>query len=389
MLTTVREIVAGVLLAGLLASLAYSVACLVRLLTFRRSAAPPGTFTPKVTVLKPVCGSDPTLLTCLRSFFKQDYPDYQIVFGVRDPDDPAVPVIRQVLSEFPDRDATLIVDGRVYGGNRKMSNMTNVMPSVKHDILVIADADSLVEPRYLRAVVAPFEDPKVGAATVFYVGKGMGGFWSVLGASFINDWFLPSVLFGLLLEAPSYCFGATMAARREALEAIGGFRALTTYLADDYLLGHLIKQRGWTVRFAATVVTTAVYERTLLTLLRHELRWGRTFRTVRPIGWTGTILTDTTMLALMYLLVSGGSVLAVSLVGAALALRSAVVLAVRRRFPIEEPLRLWLVPVRDLLCFAVRLVSFVGRQVRWKSEDFLIRSAGHLEPKEGDAVSSS
>jgi ceramide glucosyltransferase len=389
MLTTGREIVAGVLLAGLLASLAYSVACLVRLLTFCRSPAPPGTFTPKVTVLKPVCGSDPTLLGCLRSFFTQDYPDYQVVFGVRDPNDPALPVIRQVLAEFPERDATLIVDGRVYGGNRKMSNMTNVMPAVKHDILVIADADSLVEPRYLRAVVAPFQDPKVGAATVFYVGQGMGGFWSVLGASFINDWFLPSVLVGLLLEPPSYCFGATMAARREALEAIGGFRALTTYLADDYLLGHLIKKKDWEVRFAPTVVTTAVYERSLVTLLRHELRWGRTFRTVRPIGWTGTILTDTTILALLYVLASGGSALGLSLLAGSLLLRSAVVLAVRRRFPIVEPPRLWLVPFRDLLCFTVRLVSFVGRQVRWKSEDFLIQSAGHLEPKEGDAVSSS
>jgi len=389
MLTTGREIVAGVLLAGLLASLAYSVACLVRLLAFRRSPAPPGTFTPKVTILKPVCGSDPTLLGCLRSFFTQDYPEYQVVFGVRDPNDPALPVIRQVLAEFPGRDATLVVDGRVYGGNRKMSNMTNVTPAIKHDIVVIADADSLVEPSYLKAVVAPFEDPKVGAATVFYVGKGMGGFWSVLGASFINDWFLPSVLVGLLLEPPSYCFGATMVARRQALEQIGGFRALTTYLADDYLLGHLIKQKGWDVRFAATVVTTAVYERSMVTLLRHELRWGRTFRTVRPIGWTGTILTDTTILALLYLLASGGSVLGLSLLAAALVLRSGVVLAVRRRFPIEEPPRLWLVPFRDLLCFAVRLVSFVGRQVRWKSEDFLIQSAGHLEPKEGDAVSSS
>jgi len=389
MLTTGREIASGVLLAGLLVSLAYSVACLVRLLTFRRSPAPPGTFTPRVTVLKPVCGSDPTLLECLRSFFTQDYPEYQVVFGVRDPNDPALPVIRQVLAEFADRDATLIVDGRVYGGNRKMSNMTNVMPAVKHDILVIADADSLVAPGYLRAVVAPFEDPGVGAATVFYVGKGMGGFWSVLGASFINDWFLPSVLFGLLLEPPSYCFGATMVARREALESIGGFRALTTYLADDYLLGHLIKKRGWEVRFAAAVVTTAVYERSLVTLLRHELRWGRTFRTVRPLGWLGTILTDTTILALLYLMVSGGSAPGLWLLGAALVLRSAVVLTVRRRFPIEEPPRLWLVPFRDLLCFAVRLVSFVGRQVRWKSEDFLIQSAGHLEPKEGDAVSSS
>lgn len=387
-MTLVREIVAGVLLAGVGISLIYSAACIVRLLTFRMKAAPTGAYTPPATVLKPVCGSDPTLLECLRSFGQQDYPDYQIVFGVRDANDPALPVIRQVLSELKGRDGTLVVDDRVYGGNYKMSNLTNAMAAVKHDILVVADADSLVTPEYLRGVVAPFEDPRVGAVTCLYVGKGMGGLPSMLGASFINDWFLPSVSIGLWLEAPAYCFGATMAARREALDAIGGFRALTPFLADDYLLGNLIKKRGFEVRLASPIVTTAVFERSLATLVRHELRWGRTFRTVRPIGWASTVLTDTTVLALLYLLVSGGSGLGLALLAAALLLRWGVQAAVRRRFPIKEPVRPWLLPVRDLLCFGLRLASFVGRQVVWKGEEFLVQSTGHLEPK-GDVVRSS
>jgi len=370
-----------VLLVTLSISILYSVLVLLRVAFFRLPAKSDRTFTPPATLLKPVCGlePEPVLYDCLRSFCEQDYPSYQIIFGVRRPDDPAVAVIERLLRDTTHPDASLIVDGRVYGANRKLSNLTNMYEAARHDILVSADADGCVGPDYLRSVVAPFASSQVGALTCLYVGKPQRGVWSALGADFINDVILPSVLMALALGKLRFLFGNTMAVRREVLEEIGGFRGLTTYLADDYLIGRRVSDRGQDVRLASYVVETVISEPRLSSLFAHELRWGRTFRTVRPAGWTLSVLTDTTVLALLFLLVSGGQSLALGLFAAAAALRFGLHKMVRRRFGIGGPDPLWLVPVRDVLTFAVRIASLVGRRLVWKKERFFVVSSGHLE----------
>ena len=374
-----------VLLVVVLISLVYSCAALLRAALFRLPPVPEGTFTPPVTLLKPVCGlePEPALFDCLRSFCEQDYPSYQIVFGVRDSGDPAIPVIERLIREMPHVDATLVVDDRIYGANRKFSNLTNMFAAAKHDILISADADGHVRPDYLRSVVAPFANPRVGAVTCLYVGRPLGGIWSELGATFISDLILPSVLIALALDKLTFLFGNTMAVRRDVLEEIGGFRGLTTFLADDYLLGRRVCERGYEVRLASYVVETVVSEPSLGPLFRHELRWGRTFRTVQPAGWYLSFLTDTTTLALLFLVVSGFSAIAAGLLGAAILLRVGLHALVRRRFGVTGPDRLWLVPVRDLLSFAVRIVSFFGRSLVWKNEQFIVVSAGRIEAKGG------
>jgi ceramide glucosyltransferase len=386
----VRQDASMVLLVIVLISLAYSCAALLRVALFRLPQAPDGTFMPPVTLLKPVCGlePEPALFDCLRSFCEQDYPSYQIVFGVRDSGDPAIPVIERLMRELPNVDATLVVDGRIYGANRKLSNLTNMFGAARHDIVISADADGHVAPGYLRAVVAPFANPRVGAVTCLYVGRPLGGIWSHLGAAFLSDLILPSVLVALAMDKLTFLFGNTMAVRRDVLEEIGGFRGLTTFLADDYLLGQRVSERGYEVRLSSYVVETVVSERSLGPLFRHELRWGRTFRTVQPVGWFLSIVTDTTMLALLFLLVSGFSSLAAGLLGAAIVLRFGLHALVRRRFGRTGPDRLWLVPVRDLLSFAVRIVSFFGRSLVWKNEQFVVVSAGRIEAKEGAPDSS-
>jgi ceramide glucosyltransferase len=362
-------------------SIVYSILVLLRVSLFRLPGKPDGTFTPPVTLLKPICSLDPepVLYDCLRSFCEQDYPSYQIVFGVRKPDDPAVAVIERLLRDMPHLDATFVVDGRVYGANRKLSNLTNMYEAARHDILVSADADGRVGPEYLRSVVAPFASDRVGAVTCLYIGKAQKGVWSALGADFINDLILPSVLMALALGKLRFLFGNTMAVRREVLEEIGGFRGLTTHLADDYLIGRRVSDRGLDVRLASYTVETVVSEPNLSSLFAHELRWGRTFRTVRPVGWTLSVLTDTTVLALLFLLVSGGQPLAVGLFAVAVILRFSLHKMVRRRFGIDGPDPLWLVPLRDLLSFAVRIASFVGRSLVWKKERFVVVPSGHLE----------
>ena len=362
-------------------SIVYSILVLVRVALFRLPGKPDGAFMPPMTLLKPICGlePEPVLYDCLRSFCEQDYPNCQIVFGVRRPDDPAIAVIERLIRDMPHLDATSIVDGRVYGANRKLSNLSNMYEAARHDILVSADADGRVGPEYLRSVVAPFADERVGAVTCLYVGKAQKGLWSALGADFINDLILPSVLVALAVGKLRFLFGNTMAVRRKALEDIGGFRGLTTHLADDYLIGRWVSDRGMDVRLASCVVETVVSEPSLSSLFSHELRWGRTFRTVRPIGWTLSVLTDTTVLALLFLLLSGGQSLAVALFAVAVIVRIGIHKMVRRRFGIDGADPLWLVPVRDLLSFAVRIASLFGRSLVWKKERFVVAPTGHIE----------
>lgn len=381
MMTMARDGASAVLLVLVLASIAHCVLAILIVARFRFPREPGGAFTPPVTVLKPLCGLEPELFECLRSFCEQDYPAYQVVFGVRSADDPALSVVERLKRELPHADLELVVDPRLYGPNHKLSNLANMLGACRHDILVVADSDGRVEPTYLRSVVAPFENAQVGAVTCLYTGRGLGGLASELGASFMNDWFLPSVLIAMELDKLRFCFGATMAVRRDALEAIGGFAGLAPYLADDYLLGRLVSDRGLEVRLAASVVETLVFEPSLAALFRHELRWGRTFRTVRPIGWALAIVTDTTVLALLFLLSSGGSALGFSLFSGAILLRCGLHIAVRRRFRIDGPDRLWLAPVRDLLCFAVRIASFFGRGIVWRGEKFVVLPSGRLEAK--------
>ncbi len=369
------------LLIVVLLSVVYSASALVLVVSHRRRRERALAFSPRVTILKPICGLETGLLDCLRSFCEQDYPDYQIVFGVRTADDPALAVLDRLRQEYPDRDFSFVVDGRIHGSNRKMSNLANMLGAARNDILVISDSDVRVTRSYLRSVVEPFRDRKVGALTSLYSGAASGGLPSVLGAMYINDWFLPAALASVSLSKLNFCFGQTMAVRRDVLDAVGGFWGLAPYLADDYMLGKLVSDRGLEVALVDAGVENLISDPSLGMLLRRELRWFRTYRTVRPVGYAFTILTDTTALTLLYLLATGGSTLGFSLLGAALALRAALHAAVRRRFGAAGAGRLWLVPVRDLLSFVVRIASFLSRRVEWKGQQFTVLSSGRLEAR--------
>lgn len=359
------------------AAVAYSAIALWRLWTLPR-ARPYAGVMPPITILKPIAGAEPNLEENLRSFCAQDYPDFQVLFGVRDPQDPAIPIARRLVAEFPARTA-LVVDQAVAGSNYKISNVLNLMPHARHDLLVVADADCRVGPTYLAEIAAAFADPAVGAVTCVYKGTPLRprlADW--LGAMFINEWFLPSVLVALLQEPLRYCFGATMAVRRDVLQAIGGFRPLASYLADDYMLGHLVAARGYKVVLAPHVVDITVDERSLPALVRHELRWARTMRTVRPISYALSGLTDAVPLALIWGAVRGFENIDLWLLGAALGLRILTHYVARVRLKLAGPAVPWLVPVRDLLTFAIRVMSFTGRRVAWQNRGFIVQPDGRM-----------
>ena len=381
MLLIASRIAFVVALAACTASILYLLWAILSVRLFQgRRAVPAGRLAP-VTVLKPVCGLDPGLYPNLRSFCEQDYPEYQVIFGVHAADDPAVTVIERVIRDLPGRDLKLVVDERAIGTNGKVANLVNMYAHAKHDILVMADSDMRVEPGYLKAVVAPFDAPEVGAVTCLYKSSPVGGLASVMGSMFINEWFLPSVLVALTFMPVRFCFGATMAVRRTALEAIGGFTALASHIADDYMLGKLVTDRGFKVAVAPYVVENVVLEPDLKTLVRHELRWARTVRLVQPLGYSFSFVTNGVTMALLFLLVSDFSALGFFLLAVVLALRILLHYYIRAAFAIRGLSTPWLVPLRDILGFLVWCGSFFGRDVHWREQSFLLGANGELATK--------
>lgn len=339
---------------------------------------------PPVSVLKPLCGGDGHLYENLRSFCEQDYPTYQLIFGVRDRDDPAVRVVNRLIREFPHLDLMLVVSDRLIGSNPKVSNLSNLYPRARYDTLVLADSDMRVGPDYLSAVVAPLEDRTVGLVTCLYKGIPSGGLWSALGAMFINEWFFPAALVGARLEPLRHAFGATMACRRDTLRAVGGLEALADHLADDYRLGWLISRRGFRVVLSPYLVENVVMDKDVGSLFFHELRWARTFRTVRPIGYFLSGLTFGIPLSVLFLMSAGLSRLALTVFVVQLVLRYGGRVILSRTLGLSVAWSsAWLVPVRDALSLTLWALSFLGSSVRWNGHRLRVRRDGRLRPDTG------
>jgi ceramide glucosyltransferase len=369
--------------AGFIASLAYVSFAIVQVVRYRPGPAPGTGPRPPITLAKPICGLEAELEENLRSYFVQEYPRYEIVFGVRDPDDPALPVVRKVMAEFPGVDATLLViNGGVAGGNRKVLTLVAICQRAKYGILVVADSDIRVAPDCLSSIASCYECEAVGAVTCLTVARPAGGVASTLGAMFLNEEFLPATLVAKTVEPMTYCYGPTMSARRRALEAIGGFEALTDHLADDYLLGNRIAALGLRVELAGRASMNVLHEPSLKALFLHELRWARTIRTVRPLGYAGTIVTMPTPWAVAVLLASGFSPVGWLALAAAFALRFSMQLAVRRTFHLEGVPAFWWIPVREILSFSVWSASHLGQGVLWKRNQFRVSTDGRLHEDE-------
>ena len=373
-------------LAGL--SFAYVSICVVALLRFRAriNAKQDWSHRPPITVLKPVCGMETNLAENLRSFCRQDYDQFQVIFGVHGEDDEAIPTIHALIEEFPERDLSLVIDDTIIGSNYKVSNLANMFGSARHDIIVVADSDMRVCRDYLKAVVAPFQDPQVGAATCVYSGRAAGKLPSKLGALFINDWFLPSALIPAVFGRLTYCFGATMAIRRSNLEQFGSFNALANILADDFMFGRLVHQQGHRVALIPYIVENVIEDPSLKALFLHELRWARTIRSVEPLGYAASTITEIVPLAVIAavcLYVATGSFIhAGGIFAAAAVLRLALHYTTSSTVPGRGTAAPLLVPLRDVMSPIIRLSSYFGRKVTWRERNFVIHSNVRLEPAE-------
>jgi ceramide glucosyltransferase len=387
------HLLAQIALAASIAGMAYVALALTRVWSFGRRVevfergrmafdAVPGSRAraaelPGVTILKPIAGDDPGLFENLSSFCAQDYPQFQVVFGVSDPGDPAVGVVRRVIEAFPHADLSLVIGADPATPNFKVASLIAMAGACKHDILLVADSDTNVAPQYLRAVVAPLRDPAVGAVTCVYRGRSNGGVASDLGVMMIDEQFIPSVLVAAL-GTVRFCLGATMAVRRRTLESIGGFAALAPYLADDQKLGELVSRQGLRVALAPCVVEHDVAEADMRALWAHEVRWARTSRLARPWGYAGYFITYPLPLALIYAALSRDAVSGLIVIALASALRLGLHYASRTALRSRTPDTPWLIPLRDVLGLAVWIASLYGRHVRWRDRLLTVDGAGRI-----------
>lgn len=371
-------IAAGALGALTIAGVAYTAIAIAGVRAFRKRAANAKTGgTPPVTVLKPLHGDEPHLLENLNSFCNQDYPEFQVVFGAADAADPALQVARAVAAAHPQLDIAVAGGNAKPAANPKIGNLLGIAERARHDIILIADSDIRVGPGYLRAVMACFDDPQVGAVTCIYGGIPGESLASELGAMQINEHFAPSVMVADLLEPLTYCFGATMAVRRPVLERIGGLDALADHLADDYLLGKLVTQTGARIALAPYCVQTTVADESLQQLWLHERRWNRAVLEHRPAGYAGAAVTYALPIATAFAAFAG-TPFSIGVLAVAAALRMWLRVEATSAFALEPARRAWLIPVRDALSVAGWFGAFWGKRVRWKSDDYRLKAGGRM-----------
>jgi ceramide glucosyltransferase len=382
MIHTTARIFQVVGILGCLSSSIYYLICLWSALLFLREhktgeGARPTQGLPPVSILKPLKGTDPDIYECFRSHCLQDYPEYEIVFGVSDADDPAVASVQQLKREFPGHAIRLVVSPDPLGANVKVSNLEQMAQAARYQHLLVNDSDILVERDYLRRVVAPLVDERVGMVTCLYRGIAASTLGSQLESLGISTDFCPGVLVARQLEGGlRFGLGSTLAFRRTDLERIGGFRSIVDFLADDYELGRRIANLDLQVLLSEVVVETHLPAYDLREFLSHQLRWARGVRDSRVGGYIGLASTYGLMWALIALLAGRAAPWSWAVFGATALLRLAMAISVGQSVLGDRRLlgHLWLLPVRDLVAVAVWIASFAGHTVTWRGDRFKLKN---------------
>lgn len=347
-----------------------------------RQRADAGDFLPAASILKPVYGADRELEENIRSFFVQDYPNYEVLFAARDAGDSAVSVVRKLQEEFPMVPSRLVLVGNPKYVNAKVHGMEAMMEIAAHEFLVISDSDVRVDPNYLRRVISPFRNPEVGGTTVLSRGVSGKSLWSRLEILGMNTQFIPGVLTAWLLLGVEFALGPTMAVRKSLADKMGGLGALGDYLADDFVLGEKVANQGKKIEIAATVPDHLVFNDSFKHSLVHRLRWERSSRRSRPAGYFGQIFMHPLPLATLTLLCSQG----VDRVGIALFLSAVAARCLMAGITASLVLNDrkfwrsgWLLPAQDLVAFLIWVAAIFGKEIEWRGARFTVLRNGKLE----------
>jgi ceramide glucosyltransferase len=377
----IHALIESVGFASLALAAAYAILALVAILAWqmRRAVPKPLSLRP-VTILKPVCGAEPGLYENLRSFCRQDHPEYQIVFGVRDLNDPALEVVDRLIAEFPLLPIDVVVNPQQHGSNCKVSNLINMIARARHDVMAISDSDTFVGCDYLATVTAPLLDHNVGLVTCLYHGVPTRGICSKFSSMYINEWYVPAVLLAWLFGYRGYVSGQTLCMRRDTLQGIGGLRATANHLAENYRLGELVRGLGQRIVLSPYTLKVQHHEPDLDSLTRHEQRWMRAIRVVRPLSFPFLFMTFSFPLAVAGIALSAAEPLHWTTEWALFQITVMARLAlhfVNRLLGDKPPVReFWLLPARDLLTFWAWGRSFFTTRVTWLGSDFDVAADG-------------
>jgi ceramide glucosyltransferase len=331
---------------------------------------------PPVSILKPLKGADREMYEAFRGHCLQDYPEYEIVFGVSEPNDPAVDFVKQLQREFPGRAVALVVCPKKLGANVKVSNLDQMLAAARFDHLLVNDSDIGVPPDYLRRVMTPLADEGVGMVTCLYRGAAAATLGSRLESLGISTDFIPGVLVARQLEGGlHFALGSTMAFRRADLARIGGFQSIVDFLADDYELGRRIADLGLQVRLSDAIVETHLPAYELRGFLAHQLRWARGVRNARAGGYLGLVTTFGLTWGILAVAFAHASTWSWAALGITAFLRLTVAITVGRFVLRDRALwrDLWLLPGRDLAALGVWIASFLGHCVTWRGDRFELK----------------
>jgi len=339
------------------------------------------TFTPPVSNLKPVRGLDPDAYENFASFCRQDYPDYELLFCVGEKDDPVVPILERLARDFPERRIRVLFGSGGRGSNDKVVKLARLVSEAQHEVVVISDSDVRVQPDYLRTVVAPLANPKVGAVTCFYVPIEEKTLTESLQTIGMFSDFYAGILVAWQLDGVKFALGPTIATTRTRLAGFGGYAAIEDRPADDLLVGRLIAEQGYEVELLPYSILTVADYKSLRDLLNKRLRWIVVMRHMRPWGHLGLLLTQGLPWSLAAIAIHPSAGIAIGYLGAYLLLRFAMTWMVGIWGLKQDVLwkKLGLIPVWDAVAFVIWLTSFARNSIRWRDGEYYIRD-GRLVP---------
>ncbi len=336
-------------------------------------------FTPPISILKPLCGLEDNLKQYLISFIEQDYPLYQVVFCVRDPDDPVIILVEELIASFPDHDLTLIKCDRIFGYNYKVSNLINGLPHCDYDFILIADSDIEVKSDYLKTIIQPFQEEKIGVVTCLYQSMG-NDLISILESLNMSGNFIPRVLTAKQLEGVKFAFGSTILIRKKVLAEIGNFEQLSNNIADDFLLGNLPTKIGYQVKLVNYIVTHHIGKETFKNYLTRRIRWLKCIRVQRLGGYLGMIFTQGIVTITLFFIVTQFNlyIFILLLITYFIRLKLAYLVGIKYLSNPNSSQYLGLTILVDFISFYVWIMALFGNKIKWREHEFIVNKNGEL-----------
>jgi len=331
--------------------------------------------TEPISILKPLAGLDLDLESNLRTFFEQDYPEFEILFAVRTESDPAVKVVSRLQREYASVRSRLVITGEPPYPNAKVFSLDRMLSAAANDLVAMSDSDIRVKPHFLRTVAAEFQNSQLGVATCPYRAVAGASFWSRLEATGMNTDFWGGVLVARMVEGVQFAVGPTIVARRRVLQAIGGFARFKDYLAEDFVMGKFAAEAGHDVILSSYVIEHHIGSASFKENMTHRVRWARSTRRSRPAGYIGQLFTMPFPLALIVFALwpTWWPVLLV-----AVAARTVAAYSVANRV-LHAKINWALLPLEDLIGFVFWVAGFFGNSISWRGRRYRLFSDGRFE----------